>query len=117
MSQKSIYPANRWIRMIPVCGPQPGYAPLEERDALEAYAPFLYHTEEAARAELEDDIADRAREIEAGERDADDLLDDYIEQCCVHEDGTIQFEGFELSRATIFEVYGVTDPAVRAPAR
>ena len=117
MPQKPIYPANRWIRMISVCGPQPGYAPLEERDALQAYAPFLYYTEEAARAELETDRTERAREIEAGEREAGDLLDDYIAQCCVHEDGSIQFQGFELSRAAIFEVYGVTDPAARALAR
>lgn len=117
MPEKSVYPVKRWIRMIDVSGPQPGYAPLEEQDPLDAYSPFLHPTEAAASAELEEDIKSRASEIEAGEREEDDLLDDYIASCTVHEDGRIEFEGFELSRAFIFEVYGVADPARRALAR
>lgn len=111
MSPEPTYPAKRWIRMIDVNGPQPAYAPLGEVDALEAYAPFLHANEEEARKELDGDIAERAQEIEDGEREEDDELEDYILPCTVHEDGRIDFDGREMSRQAVFEAYAMTDVA------
>ncbi|MGY3582363.1 hypothetical protein ACVIGB_000713 [Bradyrhizobium sp. USDA 4341] len=115
LASEPLYPAQRWIRMMDVNGPQPAYAPLAEVDALEAYAPFLHTTEEDARKELDADIAEHAQEIEDGERDEDDELEDYILPCIVHEDGRIEFDGREMSRAAVFEAYAMTDTASPAP--
>ena len=118
MTEPAAYPVKRWIRLIDVDGrTQVGYAPLLEFDHLAAYAPFLHTTEKEAREDLAGDESARAEEIADGEREEDDLLDDFVLGCTVHEDGRIEFDegGWDISRENVFSAYGIVDPLTAGP--
>lgn len=111
---------------------QPAFAPIEVIDHLEAYAPFLYENKEAADADLNEDIqhlgVDRAEQAAAnvpedadgidldGDEDEDDNFyeEDTVYPCTVHADGSITTEFQTITRAQIFEAYGLPDPAAAA---
>lgn len=113
------YPADRWIRLTMVDGKLvPAFAPEAARDALQAYEPFLYASEDEIKNEIAREMETRWGEVARNERDFDDAdMDDVFGPCTVHEDGGIALEQFEIERAEIFAAYGVEDPAASpAPA-
>jgi hypothetical protein len=107
------YPVDRWIRLTNIDRHYvPAFAPNAKEDVLEAYAPFLYDSEQAVQKEFAGDMAERWAEIERGERDFDDSeIDDRMEPCTVHDDGLISTQDDEITREQVFQVYAMADVA------
>lgn len=110
------YPANRFVTLHQIDGrAMPAYAPNPERDPLEAYAPFLHETQAAAEAEIAEDVASHNADLDGKEEFLDDETSYWAVACTIAEEGTLTYEGGDISRADIFDTYGVADPAAPKP--
>lgn len=111
----TIYPTKRFAMMMDVNGPQPSYAPNPEADPLQAYSTFLHETEAAALAEIASDAESRLADLEGEDLEDGEDIEDYadegiwVEPCVVHEDGSIEFESFTMTREQVFAKHGVDD--------
>lgn len=111
------YPLQRFAVLHEIGGRAlPAYAPNAELDAADAYAPFLHATLASAQAEIDGDAESRKADLEGADESLHDDPDAYwAVACTVAEDGTLTYEGDTLTRADIFEAYGMADPAAPQP--
>jgi hypothetical protein len=98
------YPVEAFIQLIDDTR-MPSYAPQDEgNDPLELYSAFVSRN----RQELEDDIEDTIRLAEGAE---ESLLDENVEACTVHADGSITIGPRTITMAQIYEQFGMDMPS------
>ena len=121
MTEKSAYPAERWVRIQFINStPQLAWAPDAVADHLEAYDSSLFMTKEAAKADIKEFLegVQEAREREGEFFDAEaEAEDEGYTLGVIHEDGSIELKdhGLTLTRERLFADFGVVDPFATAP--